>query len=266
MNAQTMGKLPLIAVVFTAFAGCTIIDDSNDHHSFQPGDTIVPAPPQGLVSITGDEQIWLEWLPNTEPDLLEYRVYWSPQADGVYELVGSTRTPSYVDRDVDNGETYYYAVTAVDDYENESELSREVVHDTPRPAGSNLVLWNAVGTEWQLSGFDFSDQMRRPFDSIATDVYFEFDGVRFAAVVADSDTDLQDAGYTELDALDWAPPEGWTVEDRVTLIEGHSYYVWTRDDHFAKFQVLSVSPDRVVLDWAYQLDKANPELIARGGR
>jgi hypothetical protein len=49
---------------------------------------------------------------------------------------------------------------------------------------------------------------------------------------------------------------------------GHCYVVWTRDDHYAKFRVTDIQPaaggvpDRVVFDWAYQVDPGNRELRA----
>jgi hypothetical protein len=108
--------------------------------------------------------------------------------------------------------------------------------------------------------------VRRPYSSPDTDIYFTLAGGRPAMAAADPATDLQDAGYHALDELDWAPPAGWTGEDRVTLVLGHSYYVWTRDDHYAKFRVtaIDVALGRVIIDWAYQIDSSNPEL--RGGR
>ena len=259
-------SLLLSTLVALGTVGCDAFDD--DHHTIveSPVDRVAPAAPQGLVSVTGDREVRLDWMDNTEPDLAEYRIYWSPTELGAYQFMATARTSSYVDHDVQNGVTYFYAVTAVDVYDNESELSVETVHDTPRPEGYNLVLWNYLGDQAALSGFDFSDYSRRPYDFPDTDVFFGYDGVRYAMLAADPLTDLQDAGYVDLDDLDWAPPAGWSTEDRVTLIEGHSYYVWTRNDHFAKFQVVSLSSDRVVVDWAYQIDKANPELIApRGG-
>ena len=41
----------------------------------------------------------------------------------------------YVDDDVRNGSTYFYAVSAYDYDANESELTPEQVYDTPRPSG-----------------------------------------------------------------------------------------------------------------------------------
>jgi hypothetical protein len=48
------------------------------------------------------------------------------------------------------------------------------------------------------------------------------------------------------------------------LVEGHVYVVWTWDDHYAKVRVVSISPNSVVLDWAYQVDRGNPELRVPG--
>ena len=44
------------------------------------------------------------------------------------------------------------------------------------------------------------------------------------------------------------------------LTPGHTYVVWTWDDHFAKFRVTAMSPGRVVVDWSYQLQRSNPFL------
>lgn len=255
--------LTLVGIaVGAAGTGCDL--DDLDHDVVVPRDTTPPAVPTSVRSITGDGQVELVWNPNGDADLAGYRIYWSPAAAGPYEFMAETGVPRYTDRDVANGETYFYAVTAFDLIGNESELSAEFVHDTPRPAGQDLVLWRATGSSWELSGYDFSAMVRRPFTAVDTDMYFTFDAGRPAMVAPDPATDLQDAGYAELDDLDWAPPGGWTGEDRVTLIAGHSYYVWTRDDHYAKFRVTDLDAERVVVDWAYQIDKSNPELV--GGR
>jgi hypothetical protein len=257
-------SLALWAVATTLGLVASGCGDFNNDPVVVVTDETPPAPPVGLYSITGDGQVQLIWNASYEPDLAGYRVYWSPAPDGPYALMATTSVPRYNDRDVDNGVTYFYAVTAFDDHGNESELSREIVHDTPRPEGQNLVLFDAGGASWELSGYDFDHYVRRPWSSIDTDMYFAVVNGRPSMVAADPATDLQDAGYHELADLDWAPPSGWTGEDRVTLIPGHSYYVWTRDDHYAKFRVTALDPTRVVVDWAFQIDPSNPEL--RAGR
>jgi hypothetical protein len=269
MNTQRERTWAGIAMIVLSLGllpatGCIDLDDDDDMVMVEV-DTTAPAPPSGVVSTTGDLEVRLIWNPNTEPDLDGYRVWWSPDAEGPYEMIATTSINRFVDRDVENGVTYFYAVTAVDLAGNESELSHEMVHDTPRPEGFNLVLFNYVGDSWELSGYDFSGFVRRPFDATDTDIYFGVEEGRYSMIAGHPQTDLQDGGYAALDDLDWAPPRGWTNEDRVTLVEGHSYYVWTHDDHFAKFRVVALSADRVTIDWAYQIDKSNPELMAPQG-
>jgi hypothetical protein len=253
-----------IAALALATAGCLDLD--GDEVVLVPADVTPPGVPSGLRSITGDGEVQLSWNPNLEEDLAGYKVYWSPAPAGPYELMATAAIPRDGDRDVDNGRTYFYAVTAFDDSGNESELSPELIQDTPRPAGCNLVLYSATGSSWELSGYDFGSYVRRPWSSVDADIYFAVSGGRRAMVRRNAATDLQDAGYAELDDLDWAPPAGWTDEDRVTLLEGHAYYVWTSDDHFAKFRVTVLDGERVVIDWAYQIDKSNPELVRGKGR
>ena len=76
-----------------------------------------------------------------------------------------------------------------------------------------------------------------------------------------TDTDIQDLGYTHsLLDIKVAPASGWSPTHDVRLYVGHTYVVWTHDDHYAKFRVTSLSPSRVVFDWAYQLQESNPML------
>ena len=77
----------------------------------------------------------------------------------------------------------------------------------------------------------------------------------------------RNAVLESLDELDWAPEGGWSLEtaDVVTLYEGHGYLVWTWENHFAKFRVVEIGDDYVVIDWAYQIDEGNPELIVMPG-
>jgi len=177
--------------------------------------------------------------------------------------VGMTGATSYRVTGLANGETRYFAVAAYDRAGNESPLSYEDVFDTPRPEGFGDVLRSRPANP-DLSGWDFSAYAVVPFDAEITDVYFDLrDGVpvMFAPFV---DTDIQDAGYTgSLDGVDFAPLNGWSPSGTVELILGHSYVVWTHDDHYAKFRVTSVSADRLVFDWAYQVDRGNRELKAR---
>src|SRR6266508_2919476 len=85
--------------------------------STAPRDLSPPAAPRGLYSITGDHQVFLKWLRNTEPDIEGYRVYEAPCAIGhdcPYDPVGTTSGTQFAVTDLANGDTRYYAVSAFD--------------------------------------------------------------------------------------------------------------------------------------------------------
>src|SRR5262245_22683172 len=262
----------VMAVAALGLAGCNHATDS-----VRPTDVTPPAAPRGLYSTTGDGQVTLRWLANTEGDVAGYRVYESQCATGPacpYDRVGSTSSTQFSVTGLSNGVTRFFAIAAVDNAGNESELSYEVIFDTPRPAGSAL-LTNFVDVNGTVaSGWDFSAFANRPFDNAATDIYFGYNGSVYQMFAKDLITDIQDAGFAStLDAVDWAPSDGWSPTGTVELIPGHCYVVWTRDDHYAKFRVTGLfpaagpaSPAYVQLDWAYQTDTGNPELRARRAR
>ena len=78
-----------------------------------------------------------------------------------------------------------------------------------------------------------------------------------------SDTKIQDAGYVDLVDVDYAPPSGWSADGVVEAIPGHSYILLTRDNHYAKFQVVTRGSTSMTMDWAYQIDPDNPELAKK---
>jgi hypothetical protein len=216
------------------------------------------------------------WNAIHHSELEEYKVYSSSSADGTYHLLGHSQDCHFIDDDVINGETYYYAVSACDIDGGETELSYETVHDTPRPEGWGL----HIQDDDNYAGVDFSDYnygLIQPWDAPRTDMFLLwYDGHYCMASGADVPLgdeyfgiDIQYGGYvTSLDELNWAPEYGWSTaqSDTVRLYEGHAYHVWTWDDHFAKFRVEHVGYDYVVIDWAYQIDEGNPELSVIMGR
>lgn len=71
--------------------------------------------------------VTLSWLPNTESDLSHYNLYRDTQANTMvfYKMIPKSDT-LFTDTEVSGGKTYYYKLTAVDYYGNESEPSNEV--------------------------------------------------------------------------------------------------------------------------------------------
>jgi hypothetical protein len=238
-------KLSKIALLIGALAltGC-------QHNLFGP-DFVPPAAPRGLYTSTGDNFIELFWNENPEPDVAGYNVYVSSAYNGRYDLIGSTRQPYYVDSDAKNGIKYYYAVTAYDFDGNESELSKDVAYDIPRPEGYDVLL-DEVYHNPNTAGYDFSQYAIVPYDDQYTDMYFEVSNEEYYMVVR-TDSDIEDMGPTSsiLD-IKVAPASGWSTTHDAVLRVGHTYVVWTWDDHYAKFRVTALSPSRVVFDWAYQ--------------
>jgi len=95
-----------------------------------PTDMIPPGSPVGLVAIPLKNGVELSWRKNTEADLLGYHVY--RRKSGEQDFKRLTETPltkeSYLDTEVELGQDYEYAVTAVDTSvrKNESPRSEEI--------------------------------------------------------------------------------------------------------------------------------------------
>jgi hypothetical protein len=247
------------------FGGCFV--DVNDD-----GSDRAPAAPRGVTSISGDGDVTVVWIENTEPDLDGYEVWRSRDADDDYVRVATVgrRATDYVDTDVRNGTTYFYAVLAFDDDGDESDLSPELVEDTPRPEGYGVTLWDptidpanagfafAAGdrgpTHWDRDGDDWLDR--------SVDVYFWWADDLGAALIQSDHDDLlmQDLGFQDrMDGVDVAPTQGYTTL-WMELIEGHVYAFYTPDDHYAKIHVTRVSDESVTFDWAYQEQPLNVDL------
>jgi len=254
-----------LAVLALISLGCC--DDECDVVAI---DNVAPAEPIGVFSVTGDETVSIYWWHNTERDLAGYNIYWKDRPAGSFRFLADTGQNSFIDTGLQNGTTYYYIVTAFDRAGNESVASVEIF-DTPRPEGFGLAIYNVekrgFGGNYLLNGYDFD--MRRRLDGTVpeteADIIYSFDGDFYIMYVPDFGTDIQDAGYIPLEDVNWAPEFGWSPTGTVELIPGHSYIVWTRTNNFAKFQVSEVegdlNEDFVVIDWAYQESKGNPELV-----
>jgi hypothetical protein len=256
MNAR-IGKL-LGAVALGALLATTGCDHKDKIVAVDPP----PFRVDGVYSVTGDFEVTIYWRPNQEFDIAYYKVYRNNAPTGTFHLVGTSTSTSYVDQDVTNGVTYFYAVAAVDDAGQESpELSYENVFDTPRPEGTGESMTNAITAD-ATSGWDFSAYSNRPSLDPATDVFYESSGGHYLLYVP-SDTKIQDAGYIALRDVDFAPPAGWSADGIVEAIVGHSYIFYTRDGHYAKLEVRSRGTGGITMDWAYQIDPDNPELARR---
>jgi len=244
-------KIALVLCSFFLLAGCQM---PSSHRDTNP-----PSAPKGIYTATGDNLVEIVWFSNPEPDVAGYNVFVSTSYFGRYDLIGSTGSTQFIDYGARNGQTYFYAVSAFDFAGNESDLSKDIAYDTPRPEGYSVVL-NDYRVRPNLAGYDFSTYSVGQYNDDFTDIFFEYyNGTYYMDVW--EDTDIQDMGYTNsLYDIAEAPEGGWSPTKDARLILGHTYVVWTWDDHYAKFRVTSLSSSRVVFDWAYQLQKGNIRL------
>jgi len=99
-----------------------------------PKDIFPPAPPKGVVLVTGPDILSLSWDANQESDLGGYRIW--KRAEGEPEFVVLMEEPflenTYTDSSVEKNMRYYYAITSMDKAGNESQKSNiisEIIKD-----------------------------------------------------------------------------------------------------------------------------------------
>lgn len=248
-------KTTLVLLGAMLIVGCHDPFD-NDHTA--------PNPPQGIRAVARDNTTQLTWYESQEADLAGYKVWVGDRYDGTYTIVGKSTDPSFTYLGAKNGVREYYAVSAYDFDGNESDLSKDVVYATPRPEGYGSKLGD-FRLSPMTAGYDFSTYSVGKYNDDFTDLYFEAINGRYYIDVW-QDTDIQDMGYTNsLHDIAVAPAAGYSPSKMVEAIPGHTYVVWTWDNHYAKVRVKEVTPSRMIFDWAYQVAQANPELKRAAG-
>jgi spore coat protein CotH len=117
-------------------------------------DTIPPATPTGLVPISSYGAILLDWADSPEDDLAGYHVYRADQPQGPYTRLTSAHPDfhsRYQDRVPVVHVPYYYCVTAVDVYGNESAQSAPVSSSAIELGEATLPLYQLAVTPDQLA-------------------------------------------------------------------------------------------------------------------
>ena len=121
-----------------------------------------------MVSNAHAAQVQLAWDPNSEPDLAGYKLYFGQSSRNYQFVVDVGNETTYSLLGLTEDETYYFAATAYDFSENESDFSNEVSltaapaivpeiihpHQGARLTGATVSFdWTANGTpvtEWWL--------------------------------------------------------------------------------------------------------------------
>ncbi len=89
---------------------------------------LAPKPPRNLIATLDSNIVTLNWLPNTEADFLQYRVYRDTSANFILDttkLVTDLSDTTF-NEVIPLEKNLYYKITAVDSQHNESPPSEEV--------------------------------------------------------------------------------------------------------------------------------------------
>lgn len=244
--------------------------------------------PSWLASISLDGAIHLDWSDNayqSEPSGFNfYRVYSAPYdldsnlCGTRWRLEGTTVSSSFLAGNLTNGRPQCFAVSAiaVEGYESLWSLLR---NDTPRPDGLNVLL-KVYDADVSKSGFRFfldanGDHVASPLElaivgsggSTANDfrVYRDVNGVYLEPVRTGTTVQTYHSIPVEaLTSIDIAPAAGY-ARGAVQALPGYGYvFQMTESDGFYRYgaiRVAAVGSDYLIVDWAYQTDPGNPELV-----
>ncbi len=247
--------------------------------------------PATLVSTTLNGAIALAWSDNAyTSDPAGFRIYrvYSTSYDldqdlcgQAWSLEGSTVAPEFVAGALTNGVSRCFGVSAVS-IEGFESLWSPIRSDTPRPDARNLVLYARQAQDpgsgfrfWRdLDGDGFADASElglvQPGSAVSNDFSVERDvnGALFLTPVR-AGTGVAVYGSSpvaDLTSIDYAPNIAYG-RGGIEALPGWGYVFETDGgDGFARYaavRVTHVGQSFLILDWAFQTDHGNPELIVR---
>jgi hypothetical protein len=272
-----------------------IVACSSDRNS--PG--IPPDVPADLTSVTLNAAIALSWSDNAytaDPANFESYAIYSTTYDfdndvcgNTWALEGTTVAPEFVVGALANGVSRCFAVTARSVEGAESARSQARA-DTPRPDSRNVAL-NVLPSQDAGSGFRFWDDLNddqvvqdtelglvRSGSAAGIDFAVERDGtgsVFLTPIRPGTGVEFYDeipvGDLTSIDVATCVPdssPDGCAPYTSSPIEASPGFgYVFEMDggDGFVRYgavRVTHVGPTLVILDWAFQADRGNPELLA----
>jgi hypothetical protein len=98
-------------------------------------------------------ELTLAWDPNQESDLAGYNVYWGAQSRNYEHRVDVGLDTTYTVSGLQDGGTYYFAVTACDGAGNESSYSQELAYIVPVVDVDN----DGMADSWEILYFQCLD-------------------------------------------------------------------------------------------------------------
>lgn len=207
--------------------GCERLTDAN-----QNDDGIPPAVPTGVrIYYASDGEILVEWNSNFEADLKGYNVYRKTNKTD-YFFLSFTKNSYWFDDSLSYDEKYFYKISAVDIWEQESERSIEVSAipinrynpKTPRYISINARNWEgkiSVYLDWEPStesdvvGYNIYRNLNSSFNADSTNQ------IGFTNVIQFNDTNniqLYKDYYYKIRAVDkggWMSEASSLVNDQI---------------------------------------------------
>jgi hypothetical protein len=263
----------------------------NDDDGNGPG--VTPEAPTSLSSTTLDGSIALVWSDNpfrADPDIFgNYRIYSTSydidtdECGSDWLVEGTTVAPEFLVGALANGVPRCFSVTAVsvDGFESDRSPLRG---DTPRPDSRNVAL-SAAPTTTSGSGFRFWDddgdgstepgELGLVRNANAPDIDFFVDrdenGDLFLTPVrAGTGVEFYNENdpVEDLTSIDFAEDLEYRTSG-IRALPGFGYVFETDGgDGFVRYgavRVLHVGTTFLIMDWAFQIDPGNPELLVWGG-
>jgi len=126
---------------------------------FTPDSLRPPARPLNIRTTAWDDTVQIAWDENSDLDLAGYRLYRGKSAESLSLLSDVGTAASYLDTNVTNDSAYFYAVTAYDTDDNESDYS-DIVKAIPSirpdtPTGINFRFdTNSIFLIWDSQDFE----------------------------------------------------------------------------------------------------------------
>jgi hypothetical protein len=274
-----------IPVVLATAAACSSDD--------RTGPGVPPDVPASLSSTTLDGAIALGWSDNAytaDPgNFQNYRVYSTTynldlnECGTSWQLEGTTVAPEFVVGALTNGVSRCFTVTAVsvDGFESDRSPRRA---DTPRPdtrnvlvyasqfqtAGSGFRFWDDLNGDGQVQGSELG--LVRSGAAIDIDFVVDRDGAGdlfLTPVRPGTGVEYYDEHnpVEDLSSIDFAAERAYRTSG-ILAIPGYGYVFETDGgDGFKRYGAVRVShvgQNFLILDWAFQTDPGNPELIVTG--
>jgi len=273
--------IPLVVASVAALSACY------DRGVTNPNVATVSAP-AFLSSTSLNGAVYLSWddtpYADAPSDFSHYQVY-STSYDldrnlcgSSWSVEGTTVSPEFLVGSLANGVPLCFGVSAisVDDYESDRSPLR---NDTPRPDARNVVVYSTDTLAGQQSGFRFWLDANGNGQVDAGEL-----GLVGNSATGTNDFILtrnasglwltpQRAGVTmqvygstpiaDLTSIDVAPDSGYSA-GATTAVPLWGYVFQTTAGQFYKYgaiRVTAVGPNYVILDWSYQTDPGNPELV-----